>query len=495
MLAEIDPKQKVSKADYKSVISGMEMRLGELQRQVQMLKFPVAIVFEGWDAAGKGTLINRLLLTMDPRGFKVFPINSPNEEERLRPFLWRFWVNLPGKGEIAIFDRSWYGRVVVERIKKIVKKNTWQRAYTEINSFEWTLVRDGTVIIKFFLHIDQKEQKKRFDRLLSNPATAWKVTKEDWQHHRQYDRYFQAYEEMFEKTDTALAPWTIVEAHDRKFSTLKMFQTVIEKIEENITEVEKNKAEKPGSIAKIEINRISKSANILSKVYLSLSMDRGIYEKTLKKYQQRLFELEHEVYIRRIPVIILYQGWDAAGKGGNIKRLVSGMDPRGYEVVAIAAPNDIEKSHHYLWRFWMKIPKAGHITIFDRSWYGRVLVERIEGFCTNAEWKRAYQEINEMESQLTDFGAVLVKFWLHIDSDEQLRRFEARQVMPHKQWKIGEEDWRNRDKWDQYEISVEDMIRKTSTTYAPWTIVEANSKLYARIKAIKTVIEEIEKKL
>ena len=219
------------------------------------------------------------------------------------------------------------------------------------------------------------------------------------------------------------------------------------------------------------------------------------YATRLKKAQAMLPELEHEIYLRRVPVVIAYEGWDAAGKGGNIRRLTQNLDPRGYEVVPVAAPNDVEKAHHYLWRFWAQMPKAGHIAIFDRSWYGRVLVERVEGFCTEAEWRRAYREINGMEQHLVNFGAVLLKFWLHIDPDEQLRRFREREGMAHKQWKITEEDWRNREKMDQYREAVEEMLHRTTTPYAPWTIVESNCKRYARVKVLETVCEVIRKRL
>jgi len=232
---------------------------------------------------------------------------------------------------------------------------------------------------------------------------------------------------------------------------------------------------------------------ILDRVELSLALQRDEYKQQLDRLQQRLFHLEHELYVARVPAVIVYQGWDAAGKGGNIRRLTHGLDPRGYEVVPVGPPNAEEKARHYLWRFWRNVPKAGHITIFDRSWYGRVLVERIEGLCSEDEWQRAYREINEFERQLTDFGTVVVKFWLHIDQQEQLRRFEARQQTPHKQWKITEEDWRNRQKWDRYEAAVVDMLQRTSTTYGPWTILEANCKLYARIKALRTVADALQK--
>lgn len=492
MLENLDLSLKIDKSEYKELSSELKLKLGALQRQALELKIPVIIVFEGWDAAGKGTLINRLLLSLDPRGFTVYPTNPPTEEENLRPFLWRFWIKTPEAGRIAVFDRSWYGRVLVERVDKIVKPKIWSKAFNEITSFERQLVDGGTAIIKFFLHITKKEQKKRFDKLKNNPSTAWKVSKDDLRHNKQYDAYLEATEEMLAKTDTSFAPWTIVEAHDRRFATIKVFKTVLEALDKKIHEV-KNTTNKKETRRKpiIEIKKLSSS--MLDKADLSLTFSKEEYVKALNKYQKKIHELEHEVYLKRLPVIIVYQGWDAAGKGGNIKRLVQKMDPRGYEVITISAPNDIEKAHHYLWRFWMKVPKAGHIAIFDRSWYGRVLVERIEGFCSEEEWKRSYREINEMEEQLVNFGTVLTKFWLQIDKEEQLRRFQEREKNPHKKWKITEEDWRNREKWDHYKSAVDEMLFRTSTSYAPWTIIESNSKWYARIKTLRTVVNEIQK--
>jgi len=237
------------------------------------------------------------------------------------------------------------------------------------------------------------------------------------------------------------------------------------------------------------------TAPSLKRADLSLSLDRDEYRKLLDKRQKRIGELHDEIYRRRIPVVIVYEGWDAGGKGGNIRRLTEEMDPRGYEVIPIAAPNDVEKAHHYLWRFWTEFPKAGHLTIFDRSWYGRVLVERVEGFCSETDWNRAYGEINEMEENFWNFGAVVIKFWLQIDKDEQMNRFKAREKDPAKQWKLNEEDWRNREKWDRYEEATEEMFLRTHTPYAPWTIIEGNCKRYARIKALDVVIAAIEARI
>lgn len=494
MLEKIDLSKKIEKSEYNRLMPELEIQLGEAQRKIRELKIPVIIVFEGWEAAGKGSMINRLTLALDPRGFTVHPTNPPTQDEKYRPFLWRFWIRTPERGRIAIFDRSWYGRVLVERVDRLIKRKEWGRAFQEITSFERQLSDDGNIIIKFFLHITKKEQEKRFEALLENPATAWKVNKEDWEHHRQYKKYWQASNDMLAETDTPFASWKIVEAHDRRFAAVKIFQSVIEILERKIKQVQSNQRvtrtkEKKDS----QLNRLNTS--ILDKAKLSLSLSREKYEQSLKKYQDRLRDLEHQVYTKRLPVIIVYAGWDAAGKGGNIKRLVSGLDPRGYEVIPVAAPNDVEKAHHYLWRFWIRIPKAGHFAIFDRSWYERVMVERVEGFCSEGDWRRAYNEINEMEKQLVNFGTILIKFWQHIDQEEQLRRFKERESLSYKSWKIIDEDWRNRKKWDVYKVAIDEMLYRTSTNYAPWTIVESNCKLYARIKTLSTVVKSIEDRL
>jgi polyphosphate kinase 2 (PPK2 family) len=528
MLENVNLTQTLSKADYDGVFTGLERALPGLQMRARALCIPVIILFEGWDASGKGTLINKLLLCLDPRGFKVHPINPPTEEERRRPFLWRFWIRTPARGTIAIFDRSWYGRVLVERVDGLVGEDVWSKSYDEIRSFERQLVDGGVVLIKFFLHIDKKEQKRRFRKLEANPATSWKVTKTDWMHHDHYKKWLAAVEETLLKTDSGFAPWTIVEAHDRRFATVKVFRTVIETLERRIREAE-NEGARAGhpvpAAAKTESGGGSPSSarereralqagpadgaptppscgqasdgqtSVLDKVDLTLSLTEKEYTSALERYQRRIMELEHEIYVRRIPVIIVFQGWDAAGKGGAIKRLVQGMDPRGYDVIPVGPPNELEKAHHYLWRFWINVPKTGHFAVFDRSWYGRVLVERVEGFCTEEEWRRAYGEINEMEEQFATFGACIMKFWLHIDKDEQLRRFKAREEEPHKRWKITQEDWNNREKWDAYKVAVDEMLWRTSTPHAPWTIVEANSKWYARVKVLKTVVGGLEKRL
>ncbi len=419
--------------------------------------------------------------------------------------MWRFWNKLPAAGDWAIFDRSWYRHVLEDYLEGAVGKHEVLQARDDIRQFEQQLADSGAVIVKFWLHISKREQKKRFKQLLASPATAWKIGKAERRQHRHYDQWLPAVEEMIVQTNSVAAPWTIVEATQRRFARLTVFRTLIAAVRQAIGSPRPDRCAVPGegqgvgadapsvTLPPLPVDAGTPAGTILDRVDLSLSLDREAYEAQRDEFNERLSTAEHELYIKRIPAVICYEGWDAGGKGGNIKRLTQGLDPRGYEVVPIAAPTKEEKAHHYLWRFWRGIPKAGHITIFDRTWYGRVLVERVEGFCSEADWKRAYDEINQFERQLVDFGAVLVKFWLQIDAAEQLRRFQERQNTPYKQWKITDEDWRNREKRPAYEPAVVEMLRRTSTPHAPWTILEANCKYYARIKALRTVAEALEK--
>ena len=456
------------------------------------------VVFEGWGASGKGTMISRLIQPLDPRGFKVFTIQAENEEEHMHPFLWRFWTKTPAKGRMHIFDRSWYRRVITEQMDAPMDQKRLDAAYHQILSFEEQLSADGTLIIKFFLHISADEQEKRLKKLERSSETKWRVTKADWKHFKQYKAYLPMYDHMLEQTDMSWAPWHVIEATDREYAAVKVMTIVAGMIEERLNEenakesrshlAERAQEELPGTEETMR-------TTVLDGVDVSLTMTKEDYKKRLSVLQKELTRLQNEMYLKRIPVVVALEGWDAAGKGGAIKRLTEPLDPRGYEVVPTAAPNDIEKAHHYLWRFWRAMPKDGHMTIFDRTWYGRVMVERIEGFCSQAEWRRAYREINQMEQNLTDHGVIVLKFWLQIDKDEQERRFNERMEDPEKQWKITDEDWRNREKWDAYVKAVDEMILRTSTTYAPWTIVEADSKYYARIKILETVVRALKNRI
>jgi len=500
MLEMVDLGKSLDKADYEKSYRAARDRLARLQRRIYEEHVPVLVVLEGWDAAGKGDAIEKLVGRLDPRGYRVHAIHAPTPEEALRPFLWRFWIRTPGHGEIAIFDRSWYHRVLVDRVEGDAPRRVWQQAYAEINAFERMLADDGTLLVKFWLHISAEEQKRRFKKLERSKFDRWRVTKEDWRAHRRYPAYLDAAEEMLERTSTAVAPWVVVEATDKYYRRLKVFEETARAMEAALAARKRAPlapAHAPGPEArKAELRAAQRfHTALLDDVDLGRRMPVRRYHDELKKEQARLRKLEFACYERRRAVVVVYEGWDAAGKGGNIKRVIGALDPRGYAVLPIGAPHGDDATHHYLWRFWNRIPKAGHLAIFDRSWYGRVLVERVEGFCTEAEWRRAFHEINEFELSLTHFGTVLAKLWLHISKEEQLRRFRERQRLAFKRYKLTDEDWRNRKEWDLYRVAVADMIGNTSTSYAPWTIVEANDKGFARVKAMRTIAEAIERSL
>lgn len=504
MLENVNLSQSLEKKKFEKMLPKLELRLRTLQREAFDAGVPVVLAFEAWYGAGKGDSINKLVEVLDPRGFRVYPTMAPTKEEREHPFLWRFWRKLPAKGQMAIFDRTWYGRVLVERFYKMIAKKQWKRAYSEINDFERMLADDGCVLLKFWLHISKKEQKKRLKKFEKDPLLHWRITKEWWEQNKKYEKYDKIVEDMLEKTNTNVAPWTIVEANDKHYAFAKIYQAVSDAIEKKLSEIKQKAkdAKKTAAEQQKEVESakhkerktetVTASSGVLSKLNLKLALSDKEYDAELPKWQTRLRELQQEIRRKDRAVVIVYEGMDAAGKGGNIKRLTGGLDPRGFTVVPIAAPTAEEKAHHYLWRFWTRLPQTDHITIYDRSWYGRVLVERIEGFCSEEEWRRAFQEINEFERQLTDWGAILVKFWIHIDKKEQLRRFKERADSPLKNWKITQEDWRNREKLPQYERGANDMLEYTGTTYAPWTVIEGNDKRWARIKALRTVVKAIE---
>jgi polyphosphate:AMP phosphotransferase len=492
MLETLDLDKSIEKPAFDKSFRELRDTLRGLQQQAYDAKVPVLVVFEGWDAAGKGDSIERLVGRLDPRGYKVHPIYTPLEEERLRPFLWRFWTKIPGRGEIAVFDRSWYRRVLNDWVEGEVSRTEVEEAYDEINQFERMLADDGMVIVKFWLHISEDEQRKRFKKIEKSKYDSWRITKQDWEAHKQYDEYLEAAERMLERTATAYAPWTIVEATDKYYRRIKVFKTLIDAIQTALNARAEAAKPKRSARASVAVPALKEMKTVLDEVDLTRKLSEKKYDEELDKYQARLRELEFACFDVRMPVLIGYEGWDAAGKGGNIRRVIGSLDPRGYSVIPIAAPKGDEATHHYLWRFWRHLPKAGHLAIFDRTWYGRVLVERVEGFCSETEWRRAFQEINEFERSLANYGTVIVKLWLHISKEEQLRRFKERQQLEHKRFKITDEDWRNRDKWDVYRQAVVDMITNTSTTYAPWTIIEANDKLWARIKTLRTICDAIE---
>jgi AMP-polyphosphate phosphotransferase len=488
MFEAAELQQKISKDDYKRRVPGLRTELVALQQELRRAAFPVVVVFAGVDGAGKSETVNVLSEWMDPRWLVTRAFDRPTDEERERPEYWRFWRELPPKGRVGLFLSTWYSLPVLDRVYRRVSRVDFEQDLVRIADFERTLADDGALILKFWMHLDKKDQRKRLTALEDDPLTRWRVTKTSWKHWKLYERFIAAAETAIRTTSTGQAPWTIVDGSDERYRALIVAETLRDVVRQRLAETAPRSTVRTGRQTRPAARSTS---TILSHVRFK-SLDKETFEKRLGQRQRDLHLLQRRAAERGVSTILVFEGWDAAGKGGAIRRMTPALDARHYQVIPIAAPTDEERAHHYLWRFWRHLPRAGRVTIFDRSWYGRVLVERVEGFASPPEWRRAYVEINQFEDQLLDHGIVLVKFWLHISREEQLRRFKERERSSFKSWKITDEDWRNRKKWDAYEHAVNEMVERTSTRRAPWTLVEANDKYYARIKVLQTVCDRLE---
>ena len=477
--------KKDENAQLKTEIKALREQLLAQQQTIRAKGLPIIVLVEGWASAGKGGLINELISEIDPRFYNVTTAVITSEAESRYPFLYPYASAIPENGKIMFYDSGWMEDTVRKYLHRDITTAQYKARVRSVNEFERQLRDGGYLLLKLFLDIDAGEQKKRMNALRENYETAWRVTDEDMWQQREYKLFRQAYERFMDKTGD-LIPWHVLDGSRKNLAVrdaLKLLVGGIEKALEAGRYVGKPFKES------FPLRKMPKLAD----VDLSPSLTDEEYREELKKLQKRLGELHNRIYRKKIPVILCYEGWDAAGKGGNIRRIAKPLDPRGFDVIPIASPEPHELARQYLWRFWTRLPRSGHVCIFDRTWYGRVMVERLEGYCTEDDWKRAYNEINEFERQLTEWGAVVLKFWIHIDQDTQLQRFNDRQNTPEKQWKLTEEDWRNREKWPQYEEAIDEMLQRTSTEFAPWFIIESNDKKYARIKTLKIVIEALKK--
>ena len=486
---------KINKQDYQQQLPDLRVQLLNAQLELSKHDFPVIVLISGVDGAGKGNTINLLNEWLDPRYLRSFAFGEPTDEESQRPEFWRFWRDLPPKGRIGLYVGSWYSRPLSQRVYGQIKDADLDEALLRINNFEKALVDDGALIIKVWLHLSKDAQKKRLKTLESNPETRWRVTDKDHKHLKLYDDFRLIAEHMLRITSTGEAPWLIVEGTDPRYRGLTVGKHLLERLNDRLQQRKSPPSKRKKGFRHITPPVTGEPVTLLNTLDLNSSLTKNEYNAQLEKYQGKLNALSRRALEKRVSSIIVLEGWDAAGKGGMIRRFIPALDARHYQIIPIAAPTDEERAHHYLWRFWRHLPAAGFITMYDRSWYGRVLVERIEGFAAEDEWMRAYSEINDFESQLVEFGFVLVKYWLHISKEEQMARFKAREETPFKRHKITEDDYRNREQWDSYEQAVNDMVERTSTEYASWTLLEANDKRYARIKALKVFCQRLEKAL
>ena len=475
---------------------------------------PVIVVLVGPETAGRGETADLLNAWMDPRWVVTRAWGEPSDEERERPPFWRYWRALPPRGLVAVFLSGWYGPPLLERAEGRIGKKLFDRRMFRIAAFERALADDGAVLVKCLLNVDRRTQRRRLEKFEAEPLRKWRANDDQWRRLRLHGKVLSAWKRAADLTGGDETPWHVIEATDREQRHLQVAACVRDAIRRAIetapaagTDSETGSRQErqpavPDHLGALErqpavrdqlgaLERQPAVYDHLGALDLTPSIDKHRFHVELERQQGRLYRAQRKARERGVSTVVVFEGWDAAGKGGAIRRVTAALDARYFRVIPIAAPTDEEHAHHYLWRFWRHLSRSGHITIFDRSWYGRVLVERVEHLARPDEWQRAYDEINQFEEQLIDHGAVLVKFWLHLSKDEQLSRFHERQRTPYKQWKITDEDWRNRRNWDAHADAVNEMVTRTSTNHAPWVLVEGNDKRFARVKVVQTLAKRI----
>lgn len=486
---------------------------------------PVIVLVNGVDGAGKGETVNLLNEWLDPRHVENHAFGQPTDEEAAHPPMWRFWRALPPKGKLGVLFGNWYTQPIVDRATGDSDDGDLVLAIDRIRQFEKMLADEGAVLVKLWFHLSKKAQKKRLRELEANKLTRWRVTKQDWQNFEHYDRFARVSENVLRETSSGDAPWVVIEGTDANYRELTAGRVLLAAMRTRLdaaasatpSAIKKKGAargqtkapragkagdastsEKDGAVAgekarevvTTPASRVLRSVDasgILRSLPFTERLAKEKYAKRIVQVQGDLNKLSRAREMAERSVVVVFEGMDAAGKGGAIRRVTQALDARQYSVIPIAAPTDEERDHPYLWRFWRHLPVHRRFAIYDRSWYGRVLVERVEGFASDAAWTRAYSEINEFEEQLVESGTVVVKVWLATTKDEQLRRFKERERTKFKQFKITPDDWRNREKWDLYIDAASDMIDRTSTSLAPWTVIEANDKHLARVKVIEAI--------
>jgi len=493
MFETLEVGKKLKDSEFKELEDPLRDRLLAAQLDLAERDYPVILVVAGLDGAGKGSLVQRLNEWMDPRWIETNTFWEHSDEEESRPFFWRFWRSLPPRGQIGIFLGSWYTRPAQAAVLQEMSAEEFALYCKQIETFEQLLTDDGALVIKLWLHISNDSQQAR---LGEDPPLRHSSLLRGMDHPYElrgvYERTLEVCEQLLLATDSSHSPWQLLEAEDSNYRDITAGEWIASAMEAHAGRQAKTRSQAPPQTGDSGVRR---QPTVLDSVDLSLALEEDEYREKLEKYQNRLRELSWQAYQQKRSVVAVFEGWDAAGKGSAIRRVTRGIDPRLFRLVQYGAPTDEEQAHHYLWRFWRQLQRDGRGTFFDRSWYGRVLVERVEQFAAAQEWQRAYSEINQFEQELVEHGVIVLKFWLHISKDEQEKRFLSREKTPHKQHKLTDEDWRNRDKWHDYELAVDQMVSHTSTHHAPWTLVSGNDKRYARVQILKTFCNTIKQAL
>ncbi|MBG0846125.1 polyphosphate:AMP phosphotransferase [Pseudomonas chengduensis] len=481
--------RSIDKATFEAEEPALREALLEAQYELkQQARFPVIVLINGVEGAGKGETVKLLNEWMDPRLIQVSTFDIQTDEELARPPVWRYWRQLPPKGRMGVFFGNWYSQMLQGRVHGKFKDAVLDQAIDGAERLERMLCDEGALIFKFWFHLSKQHMKARLEALKDDPLHSWRISPLDWQQSKTYDKFVRYGERVLRRTSRDYAPWYVVEGVDHYYRSLTVGRILLEGLQAALASPQRTQLQPHAAPLVSSLD----NRGLLASLDMTQALSKDDYKEQLATEQARLSGLMRDKRMRKHALIAAFEGNDAAGKGGAIRRVTGALDPRQYRIVPVAAPTEEERAQPYLWRFWRHIPARGKFTIFDRSWYGRVLVERVEGFCSQADWLRAYGEINDFEEQLANAGVILVKFWLAIDQQTQLERFKEREQIPFKRFKITEEDWRNRDKWDDYGDAVGDMVDRTSTEIAPWTLIEANDKRFARVKVLRTINEAIE---
>lgn len=488
-MAKASDARRMPKRDYEARVPVLREALIQLQVALQSAPFSVLLVIAGDEASGRGDVVNILNGWLDPRGLETFAFPDPTDEERERPPMWRYWRSLPPRGRMGIYVGGWHGEALAIDPRSSREQAHFQETLRHLAHFEGLLAGDGTLIVKVWLRLSKDAQRDRLRELEDDPDTAWRVSPDDWKHHRNYDRRARLAEQMRRATHRSEAPWHLIDASDVRARNIAVADLLLARFHAHRLEhARRGTPAKPTRVVSLRPAGLRR----LQALQLDQHLSEADYEAKRDKWLGRLNRAVRAAAQQARSIVWVFEGWDAAGKGGAIRRLTSAIDARDYRVIPIAKPTDEEKVHHYLWRFWRHVPRAGRVTIYDRSWFGRVLVERIEGFCREDEWKRAYAELNDFEEQLTEHGIIVLKFWLHLSKEEQLRRFRHREETAYKRHKINDEDWRNRRQWHAYEVAVGDMLALTDRPNAPWHLVPADNKRFARLEILKVSSRRID---